>query len=245
MKISQRLQHINHMVQGHYDHIWDCCCDHGLLGMMLLKRNTANQVHFVDCVAPLMLQLTQDLQRFFPKQAFSTGHSVAQNTLGISQWQVHCLNAADLPIEQTDITNTHLIIIAGVDGKLLIELVQALISRHGSRQIEFILCPVHHNYYVRHSLAKLGFFIQAETLLEENRRFYEVLHVTLERPCHGHPVTLTGSLMWEDLDKKDLDLAKRYLSQVIAHYQRMPSDLQVPYIIHAYQSQLAQISNAF
>lgn len=151
MKISQRLQHINHMVQGHYDHIWDCCCDHGLLGMMLLKRNTANQVHFVDCVAPLMLQLTQDLQRFFPKQAFSTGHSVAQNTLGISQWQVHCLNAADLPIEQTDITNTHLIIIAGVGGKLLIELVQALISRHGSRQIEFILCPVHHNYYVRHS----------------------------------------------------------------------------------------------
>ncbi|MCL1088911.1 tRNA (adenine(22)-N(1))-methyltransferase TrmK [Shewanella profunda] len=239
MKISQRLQQINNIVTGHYDHIWDCCCDHGLLGMLLLKRNTAHQIHFVDCVAPLMLQLTQDLQRFFPKQAFG----IDQYTSGISQWQVHCLNAADLPLELTDTADTHLIIIAGVGGELLIELVQALISRHASRQIEFILCPVHHNFYVRQSLAKWGFLLHAETLLEENRRFYEILHVTYGRHFSGHPVTLTGSLMWENLDKKKLDFAKRYLSQVIAHYQRMPSDLQVPHIIQAYQSQLAQICN--
>ncbi|QSA20815.1 SAM-dependent methyltransferase, partial [Vibrio furnissii] len=38
MKLSKRLQTIEKLVTQHYDHIWDCCCDHGFLGMTLLQR---------------------------------------------------------------------------------------------------------------------------------------------------------------------------------------------------------------
>ncbi len=130
MKISRRLQRINEMVTGDYDHIWDCCCDHGLLGMLLLERRAAPWIHFVDCVAPLMQQLTLELQQFFPtKQANSlTLSSVAVKEPNAalndshrqkSDWQVHCLDVAELPFHQVlnAAQTKQLIIIAGVGGE--------------------------------------------------------------------------------------------------------------------------------
>ncbi|WP_415774899.1 tRNA (adenine(22)-N(1))-methyltransferase [Shewanella oncorhynchi] len=245
MKISQRLQQINSMISGHYDHIWDCCCDHGLLGMLLLERSAARQVHFVDCVPSLMQALELRLQRFFP--ADLSGQNPHLN-LGIdpnlschTQWQVHCLDVAALPLEQTSDKDKQLIIIAGVGGELLVELVRAILAQHPQRPLEFILCPVHHNYYVRQSLSALGLGLKSELLLEENQRFYEILHVSTIVAPNGLPITATGSLMWQTLDEVSLPRAHRYLSQVIGHYQRMPAHKQTPEIIHAYQQQLAQL----
>ncbi|WMB75085.1 tRNA (adenine(22)-N(1))-methyltransferase TrmK [Shewanella oncorhynchi] len=255
MKISQRLQQINSMITGHYDHIWDCCCDHGLLGMLLLKRNAARQVHFVDCVPSLMQALELRLQRFFPADISGLNPHLDPNlnpdidphlNLDIdpnlsrhSQWQVHCLDVAILPLEQTSDKDKQLIIIAGVGGELLVELVRAILAKHPQRHLEFILCPVHHNYYVRQSLSALG--LKSELLLEENQRFYEILHVSTIAAPNGLPITATGSLMWQTLDEASLPRAQRYLSQVIGHYQRMPAHKQTPAIIDAYQQQLAQL----
>ena len=36
------------MIPDGYDHIWDCCCGHGLLGMTLLARHAAEHIHFVE-----------------------------------------------------------------------------------------------------------------------------------------------------------------------------------------------------
>ncbi|MBS0045062.1 tRNA (adenine(22)-N(1))-methyltransferase TrmK [Shewanella sp. M16] len=249
MKISQRLQQINSMITGHYDHIWDCCCDHGLLGMLLLKRNVARQVHFVDCVPSLMQALELRLQRFFPADISglnphldpNLNPDIDPNLSRHSQWQVHCLDVATLPLEQTSDKDKQLIIIAGVGGELLVELVRAILAQHPLRHLEFILCPVHHNYYVRQSLSALGLGLKSEHLLEENQRFYEILHVSTIAAPNGLPITATGSLMWQTLDEANLPRAHRYLSQVIGHYQRMPAHKQTPEIIHAYQQQLAQL----
>lgn len=243
MKISQRLQHINHMVQGHYDHIWDCCCDHGLLGMLLLKRSAALQVHFVDCVPSLMQALELRLQRFFPADISGQNPHLNPNLSCHTQWQVHCLDVAALPLEQTSDKDKQLIIIAGVGGELLVELVRAILAQHPLRHLEFILCPVHHNYHVRQSLSALGLGLKSEHLLEENQRFYEILHVSTIAPPNGLPISATGSLMWQTLDEASLPRAQRYLSQVIGHYQRMPANKQTPEIIHAYQQQLALLLN--
>ncbi|WP_297891370.1 tRNA (adenine(22)-N(1))-methyltransferase TrmK [Shewanella sp.] len=248
MKISQRLQQIDSMISGHYDHIWDCCCDHGLLGMLLLKRNAARQVHFVDCVAPLMQQLTLDLARFFPGQAAELQHDLSGITKhdsdGIAKWQVHCLDVAALPLGQSSDKDKQLIIIAGVGGELLVELVRAIVAGHSERRLEFILCPVHHNYYVRQSLAQLGLILEAEILLEENQRFYEILHVIKDSNACGQCISPSGSLMWDNLRGDDLALAKRYLHKVISHYQRMPKDKHRLSIINAYQAQLGRITGS-
>lgn len=239
MKISQRLQQIDRMITGHYEHIWDCCCDHGLLGMMLLERNAASQVHFVDCVPSLMVALETRLRCFFPTQA----NCVNGPLNGVARWQVHCLDVAVLPLAKTFDSDKQLIIIAGVGGELLVDLVRSILMQYPSRHLEFILCPVHHNYYVRQSLAELGFRLKFEQLLEENQRFYEIIHISNDTNAADHRICPTGSLMWENLLEAEIILAKRYLSKVINHYLRMPNNKQTLNIIQAYQAQLVNISD--
>lgn len=248
MKISQRLQQIDRMIHGYYDHIWDCCCDHGLLGMLLLQRNAAKKVHFVDCVMPLMQQLSIELQRFFPQHeesaAATLGASICQ-----SQWQVHCQDVAALPLESSDIQANHLIIIAGIGGELLVELVRSILARHSHRRLEFILCPVHHNYYVRSSLAELGLVLKSELLLEENQRFYEILHLRHAKGSSSKKeddiqLSCTGSIMWQGLNEDKKRQAKHYLMQTIGHYQRIPESRlpnKLP-ILAAYQQILQQLN---
>lgn len=247
------------MISGHYDHIWDCCCDHGLLGMLLLERSAARQVHFVDCVPSLMQALELRLQRFFPAEIPCINPNLAphsdpdidpdidlqsnpepnSNLYCHTQWQVHCLDVAALPLGQARVQDKQLIIIAGVGGELLVDLVRAILVQHPQRHLEFILCPVHHNYYVRQSLTALELGLKSEHLLEENQRFYEVLHVTTIAAPNILPISATGSLMWQTLDETSLPRAQRYLSQLIGHYQRMPAHKQTPAMIDAYQQQLA------
>lgn len=250
MKISQRLQQIDSMITGYYDHIWDCCCDHGLLGMLLLERSAARQVHFVDCVPSLMQALELRLQRFFPADISGLNPQLNQHLdphlnphlSRHTQWQVHCLDVAALPLGQTSDKDKQLIIIAGVGGELLVELVRAIVAEHSERRLEFILCPVHHNYYVRQSLAQLGLILEAEILLEENQRFYEILHVINDSNACGQCISPSGSLMWDNLRGEELALAKRYLHTVINHYQRIPEDKRPLSIINAYQHQLGRIT---
>ncbi len=205
MKISQRLKLIESMVSKRYDHIWDCCCDHGLLGAKLLDNDRASVVHFVDVVPDLMRDVSAKLERFYP-----TANGKER------RWQVHCIDVALLPL--VDTTNSQLIIIAGVGGELLISLVEAIIAAHPQQQLEFILCPVHHIFEVRKALTNLGLGLIDERLLEENRRFYEVLHVCTHSKV---PISLVGSQMW-DLTRA---LDQCYLQKTLSHYQRIESGL--------------------
>ncbi|MFB2661440.1 tRNA (adenine(22)-N(1))-methyltransferase [Shewanella mangrovisoli] len=273
MKISQRLQQINRMVDPGYDHIWDCCCDHGLLGMLLLQRNAAPKVHFVDCVSPLMQQLSLELARFFPEPSISNTQNAEQQANPQSEWQVHCLDVAALPLAQYGKQAKHLVIIAGVGGELLVELVRSIVINQQSKrdaqsgtdsdnhdlsqgtcQLEFILCPVHHNYHVRSALAELGLKLKDEYLLEENQRFYEILHLTQANACsktnissktnQAVPLSATGSIMWQGLNADKTNQAKRYLDQTIGHYQRIPEH-RMPnksQIVAAYQHILQQLN---
>ena len=104
MKLSRRLQSIDDMVIEHFHHIWDCCCDHGLLGMHLLKWRLGDQIHFVDIVPDITEGLTQNLDKLFPE----VGRA--------KSWMVHCLDLVNLPIPKDALQQKHLVIIAGVGG---------------------------------------------------------------------------------------------------------------------------------
>lgn len=199
-----------------YLHVWDCCCDHGFLGMALVKRAVARKVHFVDIIEPLMSELSHSLQ----------------NLNEPNSWKVHCLDVAQLPLQEeeqalesemlaldeTELpSNRHLIIIAGVGGERLIELMQGIIVNYPTKHLEFILCPVHHNYKVREYLAGQSMGLIKEVLVKENKRFYEVLYVSTQS---HRKVSLIGDEMW-DLDNVDHQL---YLKRTIEHYQLKRND---------------------
>jgi tRNA (adenine22-N1)-methyltransferase len=226
VKLGKRLQAIEKMFNGEYDHIWDCCCDHGLLGFQLLENDKAKHLHFVDVVAPLMQEIESKLQRYYQ---------------GESKWSVHCLDVAKLPLaEYAD--EKHLIIIAGVGGELLIHFLSVLLPATSKMNVQFLLSPVHHNYQLREFLQKQNCHLVDEKIVEENKRFYELIHIEspiIKSTPAKHQVSLVGDKMWDFYNSSH----RTYLQHTILHYQRMSKNpkMDVLDIIKAYQDLLPSV----
>ena len=219
VKIGRRLQQIEKMICRQYTHIWDCCCDHGLLGFSLLNAQSAQTIHFVDIVPELLKQIEHTLQKHW--QGDKQG------------WQVHSIDAGKLPFKQFSSNpkrDKHLIIIAGIGGDLMIELLQSQLRLSADYHVEYILCPVHHNYKVRQFLMKNHFALLDEALVFENKRGYEILHVSRDA---AQPLSAVGSIMWDFSNPLHHD----YLQKTIAHYQRIAKNpnMDVANIINHYQ----------
>ncbi|MGB5446100.1 MAG: tRNA (adenine(22)-N(1))-methyltransferase TrmK [Psychromonas sp.] len=224
IKLSRRLQQINTMITQPYQHIWDCCCDHGFLGLTLLQRQAADSVHFVDIVPDILKQLKDDLEKYYRSKPHK------------SRWGVHCSDVINLPLAKVSKcpeTDNHLIIIAGVGGELTIKLVEAILTTFSHYHLQFILCPVHYQYQVREFLISRQLGLIAETLVIENKRGYEILHVSVNAEL---PISKVGSTMWDFSQPEHLS----YLQQTIAHYQRIAQSPQhnVSAIIEQYQKLL-------
>lgn len=218
VKLGKRLSAIESTVNSGYDHIWDCCCDHGLLGFHLLEKDKTKTQHFVDIVPALMTEIEAKLKRFYR---------------GEQQWQVHCMDVTKLPLLEYK-AEKHLIIIAGVGGELLIDFLSKLLPLSATMNVEFILSPVHHNYQLRSFLANSACSLIDELIVAENRRYYEVLHINnIEANTSSEKVSPVGNKMWDFNNKQH----QHYLCQTIEHYQRMAKNpnIEVQQIISAYQ----------
>lgn len=134
MKLGKRLTQLVQQVKRDYDHIWDCCCDHGLLGAALLKQHPSSTVHFVDIVPSLIDKVTLDLIRYFPA------------TTDSPRWRTYCLDVRDLPLEAN--AGSHLVIIAGVGGDLMTEFIAELAKRHPSMTFDSAAVPCSPHLYL-------------------------------------------------------------------------------------------------
>ncbi|MGF1692530.1 tRNA (adenine(22)-N(1))-methyltransferase [Photobacterium kagoshimensis] len=225
MKLSKRLRKIEQMVTSDYSHIWDCCCDHGFLGAALLSRQAANNIHFVDIVPDLMSELASKLQRFYSDSA--------------SNWYTHCLDVAELPLQQHE--GKQLIIIAGVGGDLMIQFIEALHRKHAlasnNSNIDFLLCPVHHQFALRQKLIELNFSLKDEALVEDNQRFYETILVS-SKPDESAPISFVGDKIWQSDSDKQANINQKYLIKTLNHYQRIQqgNTTDVSHIIDAYRA---------
>ncbi|TAA48281.1 tRNA (adenine(22)-N(1))-methyltransferase [Corallincola spongiicola] len=226
MKLGKRLQKIEQMVltarqaNAGYSHVWDCCCDHGLLGAALLTHKAADTVHFVDIVPELMAQIDEKLARFYADRQPHT-------------WQTHCLDVAALPLSQYQ--GKHLVIIAGVGGDLMLRFIQEIHRAHPDLAIDFLLCPVHHQFALRQALIAQNFSLIDEVLVTENRRFYEVLQVSSNTDSSA-PISPVGDKIWRSTSTEEAELAKSYLKKTLAHYRRIQlgRDDSVEHILKAY-----------
>jgi tRNA (adenine22-N1)-methyltransferase len=223
LKLGKRLQQIESMVTSQYDHIWDCCCDHGLLGAALLSKKVAPHIHFVDVVPELINQLKNKLTQFFPENSNS-------------QWQVHCIDVTKLPLQK--FVGKHLIIIAGVGGDLMSGFIKLICQNNPTADFDFLLCPVHHQFTLRQQLIQLDFCLKTEALIFENERYYEALLVSKTAHHSGLKINPVGNLIWQASTPEQLKHANNYLNKIRAHYQRMKlnCDSEIQYIIDAYNA---------
>lgn len=224
LKLSKRLKQIASMVTSEYSHIWDCCCDHGLLGTSLLSRQAAPCIHFVDIVPELMDKLENKLHHFYPNKS--------------SYWKTYCLDVTALPLEHYN--GKHLVIIAGIGGDLMTQFVDAIYRHHPTTNIDFLLCPVRHQFTLRQRIIELDFRLQNEVLIEENHRFYEIILVSTPTSTNNtHPkINPVGVLIWQASTSEQIKIAGNYLNNTLNHYQRilLGSDTEVQHIIDAYRS---------
>lgn len=211
------------MATQQYEHIWDCCCDHGLLGFALLSSQTDSTIHFVDIVPELMAEVENKLERFCPSLP----------------WKAHCLDVAKLPLTQYQ--GKHLVIIAGVGGDLMKQFIEAIYQQHKSLNIDFLLCPVHHQFSLRQKLIELDFSLKDEVLIEENQRFYEILLVSSlskELSKENKKISPIGDKIWQSTSSKQTEMVVKYLHKTLNHYQRIQQGAQqnVQHIINAYST---------
>jgi len=179
----------------------------------------------VDVVPELMQQLESKLVQLFPKENLIDSH-----------WQVHCADVATLPLQ--NFSGKHLVIIAGVGGDLMTEFVKAIYQKNSNLNIDFLLCPVHHQFTLRQQLIELNFSLLDEILITENQRFYEVILVSSTNAGTSSNINPVGSIMWQYDSDEHLKIATAYLSKTIAHYKRMQlhNESDVQHIVNAYTS---------
>jgi tRNA (adenine22-N1)-methyltransferase len=196
VKLGGRLSQLGNMLQQQYAIIWDCCCDHGLLGMSLLQRKQADKVVFVDILKPQMALLESELQQRFPKSDYD--------------WQVVCQDLREVRLPPI---KPQLFVIAGVGGNKTIEFINSLCAGMPELPFDLLLCSVHGNYAMRKALMNQGFYLRQEQIILENKRFYEAIYVTKNA---GEAIVATGSDMWDFRQAHH----QAYLQRTLQHYRK-------------------------
>jgi len=178
-----------------------------------------------------MGKLEDKLQRFYPTPS--------------SGWQMHCLDVAALPIDQYE--GKSLVIIAGVGGELITEFITAIHTNHSTTNIDFLLCPVHHQFTLRQRLIELDFTLNDEVLVEENNRFYEILLVSSIANTGDSQAMISpvGELIWQASTAEQSKIAVSYLNQTLDHFLRMQqgSNADIQHVIDAYKKIMHTMSD--
>lgn len=161
-----------------YNQIWDCCCDHGYLGRALLNAQCCEQVIFVDQVPDIMEKLANRLKTVPSGYRLITGDA-ADLKLGFSQ--------------------SHLVILAGVGGEQIVDMVESIEARNPEAFVDYLFCPVNHARVLRQYLHQSPnrFGLRHEQIVQDRGRYYEIIHITT-RPSENplQRLSLTGH-MWD------------------------------------------------
>lgn len=180
-----------------YPCIWDCCCDHGYLGIKILSENLCEKLIFVDQLPHLIEQLSNKLTPF------------CVDNERIGKYELITADAGDL---RFDSQQQHLVILAGVGGETSVEIVTSIEEKHPDVQIDYIFCPSASHNALREYLAVNDFGLVFETLTCEKQRYYEIMYVKGKAASDELPrVSLTCTL-WEE-DNED---HQHYLTKINA-----------------------------
>jgi len=161
-KLNQKLATILHSIPLGYDEIWDCCCDHGYLGMHILQSELCKTVHFVDQISSITSDLENKLQRY---QA--------------SNYEVHTLSAEYIHLSTQ---HKHCVILAGISGNTTILIMKGILLRNANAHIDFIISPHYHNEAIQAFLTTPSLSITEQLTVIENNQQYEIFKISYSKP---------------------------------------------------------------
>lgn len=193
MNLKQRLKDVNSMVKKPYSEVWDVACDHGNLGIALLKHPLISKVHFVDPVEKIIQILETKLSNK-PRQ---------------KEFELHIAKGEDLILSR----ERNLIFICGVGGETAISILEGLSKNNDLAIHDFIICINHHGHQLREYLSLKDFFVQDEMLTFEAKKGYEILSVNKRLGKAIHPIG-------EDMYNTDNPNHQAYLKSLVSHYKR-------------------------
>lgn len=219
IKLKPRLRKLFQLIDKYrdtYDEVWDCCCDHGYLGMKLLRKGVCKRVNFVDCVEHLTTDLSERLAGF-PAKKFS----------------VQCLDAGKIQLTSQQ---RHLVVLAGIGGELATTIIDTIIQNHPAYRIDFLLCPNTAQYHLREYLMAKNFSLLEEDFLREKRWNYEIILTRYNDTESQTPVTSIGE-HWQENNPDHI----AYLKKMHGHYSDQVKSCQTgraTKIANAYQDRL-------
>ncbi len=169
------------------------------MGIKLLRKNLCQHLHFNDQVAHLIDDLQQRLSEY-PTGAITPSYSAS------------AADAGQLRIKPQD---KSLIILAGIGGEHMVNILTPLLQRHSDHQLDFLFCPTTTQFDLREYLSLQRFSLIHESLVQERGRSYEVIHARWPQTHYLEAVSPTGTF-WSATEQSHLD----HLSKLIKHYQR-------------------------
>lgn len=182
---------IEHEQKSHqYPYIWDCCCDHGYLGIKILHEDLCDRLFFVDQLAHIINQLERKLSPFDK-----------------GSHQTIIADAAQLNFS---VDEKHLVILAGIGGDVSQKIVSGIEENNSQARIDYIFCPSSRQKALRAYLISLGLGLIDEKLVYENKRYYEILFVQGKSSLLNMPVVTAECELWEE-DNED---HQRYLKKI-------------------------------
>jgi tRNA (adenine22-N1)-methyltransferase len=196
LRPGSRLSLLENMLVEPYRMVWDCCCDHGLLGMSLLKRSRASEVIFVDVLEEQMKKLEATLRQNYPVDEY--------------RWHVRCGDVKNIVVPNRD---SQLFIIAGVGARQTVEFINSLSLSAPHVSFDLLICSVHGNYAVRNALINNGYKLKGEQIIFENNRFYEGIYVSKGA---SEEIANTGSTMWDWSNSNH----QQYWRRIVGHYRQ-------------------------
>lgn len=168
-RLGKRLKALFDAIPPGYEEVWDLCCDHGRLGLALLESQRAKQVHFVDQIDSIMVDLQDRLDRY-----------------GATGYQLHTLPAEKLVLTP----NTRpLLVLAGVGDEVTQAIISAASEHNPDTQPDWLISPANNLFQVRRYLQQQAFGLLEEGVVFENGRGYEWLRVSQDRQRAATPVT--------------------------------------------------------
>lgn len=176
-----------------YTTIWDCCCDHGYLGLKLLNENLCEKIVFVDQVPHIIEQLKTKLNGF-----------------NSEQYELIVADAGDLHFNGQE---RHLVIIAGVGGECTVDIISEIEVNNPDIQIDYIFCPSTSQKELRKYLISQNYGMAFEKIVCENKRYYEMLYIKSRVIADTLPSVSETCTAW---DENNTD-HQRYLSKLALH----------------------------
>ncbi len=196
----ERIKKISSLVDDN-SKVIDIGCDHGYLGIELIRQNRNISVISSDISCNALSFARKNINREVPEAKI-------------------CLRVGN-GLDVIDKNEINTIVIAGLGAHTQIE-----ILINGKEKLEYvdsiILSPNSSEFYIRSNLEKIGFYIYDEDVVLENGKFYPILKLKRGIKKYTYQELLLGPILINKSSKVIYQYYKNILDKKLRIYDNLP-----------------------